>query len=381
MRRVARDRMVFLFPMVVLGIFGCGAHRIAPVATGATDLAPTLNWRYLPGEIQASGNAYMLDSLRAGGSAEWKVADSDNPWFAFQADSKPDKILITFKTGVKKAEAFLEMSRDSEDGRGGTWRLVDWRTTGPFLEKLECAPEKGAWYRVRFDFANVNEVPEGFQVSDIGLYEIEEGRQHDYWLVIGASIQWQSIRQDVFHTLVTQNYPGYDPIVFNLAVSGWKTDNLLKALPGFLEEHPDASYVCIHIGGNNVSANRPYPGGAETLQSELESILKTIADSGKIPILSRLSYRAYKSDPPVPPEDNGSGPYVQAIYDPLIKEYCPRFYDPVRERGVVDAYTWFKEHPEELSSDGIHVNDAGKRSWNRLWVDNAGSVVYRGEHP
>jgi len=314
--------------------------------------------------------------LVAGNTVNGITGNPRDTWLAFQALESNDHLLLTFKTGAKGLKALLERSTDSGNGMDGQWQSIQTRTTGRLLEKFELDAERGTWFRLRFDVSPSEKNPDPVTLNDVGLYRLRPGHRHDYWLVIGASIQAQSIRQDTFHRMVTDLYPGFDPVIFNVAVSGWKTDDLLAALPGFLEDHPYASYVCIHIGGNNVSANRPYPGGAEQIRTELESILRLIRDDGKAPILSRLSYRAYKNDPPVPPEENGSGPYVRNIYDPLIKEYCPNFFDFEAGRGRVDAYTWFKEHQDQLSGDGIHVNPKGAESWNRLWAREAGAVVY-----
>lgn len=273
--------------------------------------------------------------------------------------------------------AVLERSTNSSTGNDGDWKQEAVVLPKAKLDKFVFDSPASTWWRVRWAFRRSVE-PSAFKVTDIGLYRLDIPGRKDYWLTIGASIQAQSIRNSVFKAMVRERYPGYDPVMFNLAVGGWRSDHLLKALPGFLKAHPYASYVCIHIGGNNVSQKRPYPGGAEELKADLVAILEMIKASGKIPILSRLSYRAYKGDKPVPPEENGSGPYVTNIYDPLIKQYCQDFFDAESGKGIVDAYGWFKEHPEELSADGIHVNPKGAESWNRLWAEKAGSVIYTG---
>jgi lysophospholipase L1-like esterase len=34
-----------------------------------------------------------------------------------------------------------------------------------------------------------------------------------------------------------------------------------------------------------------------------------------------------------------------------------------------DLYAWFRSHRGELGQDGVHPNDAGTRSINRLWYE------------
>jgi lysophospholipase L1-like esterase len=338
------------------------------------NIAPEKEWRYIPETVNATGMIPDLQPLLKGKDITWSTgAGVSYLSIKLPATEKPIPILWTFGGTSKKpgVEVALECSADSNDGFDGTWIEVEKKLIQVPLEKFEITTKSiPFWYRLKID----NHEP--VKLTDIGLYRLDGKGRKDYWLIIGASIQAQSIRNSVFKKMVQERFSGYDPVMFNLAVSGWRSDHLRKALPGFLKEHPHAAYVGIHIGGNNVTQYRPYPGGAKQLEQDLAAIIKMIKQSGKTPILSRLSYRAYKGNQPVPPEENGSGPYVTNIYDPLIKKYCPLFFDRPTGKGKVNAYDWFKEHQEELAPDGIHVTKPGEESWNRLWVEGAGSVIY-----
>lgn len=342
----------------------------------AAKYAPVKNWRAHPDAIAASSHPEALTPMLHGSDAGWDPNVSRSEWLAVKLTGDK-RFLFTFTCtqGKTPVYAMLERSGNSTNGADGTWELAGVVRPKGRLDKFEFDRGDAPWWRVRFAFRKVDE-PSEYKVSDIALHSLDAPGPRDYWLVVGASIQAQSIRQKTFHDMVAQRYPDYDPIIFNLAVGGWRSDDLLKALPGFLKDHPNASYVCIHIGGNNVSQRRPYPGGADELKSDLIATLDMIKASGKTPILSRLSYRAYKGDNPVPPEENGSGPYVTTIYDPLIKQYCPDFFDPATGKGIVDGYGYFKAHQDELLPDGVHVKPAGEESWNRLWAEQAGGVIY-----
>jgi len=331
-----------------------------PLHAVAGSLSPARDWRACPVSISASSGVTSLNPLMQGKDASWQPDLTRSEWMAFQLP-EGKTFLLTFTCSPGKTLIYAVLERRQE----GMWRQERVLLPKGRLSKFRLDRTQSEWWRVRFTFRAKDE-PTQYEVSDIALHGLDMPGRKDYWIVIGASIQAQSVRQKTFQDMVTQRYPGYDPVIFNLAVGGWRSDHLRKALPSFLKDHPDASYVGIHIGGNNVTPNRPYPGGADDLRADLVAILEMIRDSGKIPILSRLSYRAYKN---VPPEENGSGPYVTAIYDPLIREYCPDFF--------VDAYGYFKTHQDELMPDGIHVNPKGQESWDRLWAEEAGRVIYR----
>lgn len=382
----------FLFPALFCFL------SIAPLSLAETSdsLTPRRNWRVIPEVFNASFNGEMLAPTSQGESAFWSVPERQG-WIAFRLPAgTTETVMAMFRNRDRKAAPLLvkaEVSGNSTSGNDGTWKPLEELTLSRWPDKVEVPPApENRWLRLNFapdpsarqttaTAGAAGGSAKGIDLVDIGLYGLRPGdpQRHDYWLIVGASIQEQSIRNEVFNGMVRERHPGYDPVIFNLGVGGWRTGNLLKALPTFLERHPQAAYVGIHIGGNNVSGHRPWPGGAAQLEADLEKIIGMIQDAGKVPILSRLSYRAYKAKGdkgPVPPEENGSGPYVEKIYDPMIAKHCPAFFDKATQKGVVDAYSWFKEHPEELSPDGIHVNKTGEISWNRLWAEGAGDVVY-----
>jgi hypothetical protein len=380
-------KMLLSIGLSALMLTACANHdggtmKAATESVPANSLRPRTDWRVDAQKIAASSNGESLRVLREGKSATWETTLKRNAGFAVQIpDGQSNPVMITYETGERENPftVICETSTNTTVGSDGSWTRLDETQPGMFLEKFIVDPAQSKWVRLRIEPKNPSPENTTIKLSNIALYDIDPNGRNDYWVVLGASIQFQSIRQSIFHEMVTERWPDADPVIFNEAIGGWTTKSLVNKLPGFLEEHPYASYMPIHIGGNNVSGSRPYPGGADVLQADLETILTMIRDNGKTPILSRLSYRAYQAKgdkPAVPPEEYGSGPYVTNIFDPMIAQYCPQFYNEAEGRGMVDAYNWFKEHQDELSADGIHVNDAGKISWNRLWAENAGKVIY-----
>jgi len=218
----------------------------------------------------------------------------------------------------------------------------------------------------------------------VRAFRLDAKGRNDAWLFLGASLTVGGIKPPDIERRLRERYPGYRPYVVNEAVSGWTAGRLRRELPAILARHPYARYVPIHIGGNDVSSRRPYPGGAKRLEANLRAILTAIRAAGKVPILARLSFRAYrqkKGRPAVPPEENGSGPYVERIFDPLIREHCPRFFDRRRGIGRVDLYGYYRAHPKEIGRDGVHLTRTGYRSWARLWVELGGAAVYGRKGP
>ncbi len=365
---------------------GCGGPAAPHAgATAGPGGAPTVgpprrSWRLVPLAAASSQRPPAPDLaayFRRGVDARVDAPAGQPVWLALRLPAGPEAALLTFEPLGGKGRLTVQASDDSTDGRDGAWQPLAEREAVPndgVLQKCEFPP-RGRPRWVRLTLAPTEDPPKPLALRDLGLYTLDPGGANDYWVSTGASIQRQSVRHTAFKALVRARF-GYDPVLFNTAVGGWTTADLRRELPRILADHPHARYVTIHIGGNNVSQRRPWPGGADAMRDDLVAILGMVRDAGKVPIVARLSYRAYRGEKPVPPEENGSGPYLTAIHDPLIRQYCPAFYDEAAARGVVDPYTWFRDHPDELAGDGIHVNPKGEASWNRLWAEQAGPVVY-----
>lgn len=338
-----------------------------------TDLAPRKHWRLRPIRLESAGDATAPRGLLRGRTCTWDLpAGARETWIAFRlADSARGAGMFTY-SAAPQVETVLEVSWNSPDGRRGRWVELDRAMSGPFLNKIDLLPQPRAWYRIRFRSAG----EDLRKLWNLGLYAPRAGARNDYWIVLGASIQNQSMRHARFNPLITRAYPGYDPVLFNLAVRGWSAKDLLANLPALLEQHPFAGYALIHIGGNDVSYARPWDRGAWELERNLGAILDTVEKAGVVPILARLSYRRYGGDFPVPPEWNGSLPYVLGVHDPLCRERTPRFVGAGLGTCAADFYAWYRQHPDELAADGIHMNLRGERSWCRIWAETVGPRVY-----
>ncbi len=380
-------------PMLSLALLVLAAGAAAPAARAA-DLAPRQGWRIRvdPGRVAASvdapGAARIPGLAGDAGGAPWPAAAGaaaarGEVWVAFELpEPRAAAVLLVVEVEVE-GDTPVPVALHGV-GKGGKLDEVERRALGPNRKNKRRGPRiahltvpAGKHRGVRVALGA--EGAPAPRIERLRAYALDPRGRDDYWLFLGASLTTGAIDPDAFAAEVARRYPGYDPYCANEAVSGGTAGSLRKALPEILAEHPHARYVAIHIGGNDVSGQRPYPGGADRLRADIEAILRAIREAGKVPILARLTYRSYKASggkPGVPPEENGSGPYNTAVHDPLIREHCPDFFDRKTGRGVVDLYAWFRDHQDEIGGDGIHLTAAGSKSFRRLFVELAGGVVY-----
>jgi len=359
-----------------------GAISLIGVSTAlAKPLSPRTEWRVAPIHVTASTNAPLIFSNMVAGVDSAFSVSSPNGWLSVEIPASTQSMMLVFAAPHALA-ASADESLDSTNGQNGVWTPL----TPTFIRPLETAtrqqrldidPGASRWIRLHLTNASGGNL----SVTNIGLHEYDSNGNDDYWLFIGASIQQGSVRHSEFKRHVKERF-GYDPVVFNEGVNGWTSSNLRSQINDILARHPRARYVAIHIGGNDVTNLRPYPAGSGSMFSNITTILQTIINSNMIPVPARLSFRAYNTDPVVDTfsnplsETNGSGPYVTHVIDPLIQQHATNFYDSANNRGVVDMYTYFFNNQGEISGDGIHLTESGRQSWNRLWANLAGGVIY-----
>ncbi len=367
--------MIWRGGMLVWLALAAVAQQVAP---------PRAQWRLAPLDAAAHTNSTaLLAALQAGRDYALTNAYGTSLWLAVHVPWLTNHAVLTFEHRGAPFSAHAAQSYDSTDGSDGTWTAlplqVYYRSNDSYgrLQKLDLAPAAARW--VRLTVTN-QRAASSVIVYNLGMYTLDPAGADDYWLCVGASIQYQSIRSADFKSMVKSRF-GYDPIIVNRAVSGWTTANVRQELTNFLAEHPRARYVAVHIGGNNITASRPFPGGTNALAVDLRYIYTTITNAGRTLIVPRISYRQYSAAPVVDPlvptsETNGSGPYNTAIVDALAAQYSPAFYDWSNNVPLVDPYAYFKDNAGELNADGVHTGPAGQLSWNRLWAWGAGMVVY-----
>ncbi len=332
-------------------------------------LKPKGNWFIAAKSIEASENKSSLFSLKKKKQASWNTTGPGDSWFSFRIESEEaSDYILTYNVAPYTSGVFEELL----DSAKGIWKNIENLEPGPFLNKVSFRLEGENRYRFRL----FRKGKKAVKVWNLGIYKPSSQHINDYWLALGASIQNQSMRHSIFNPEIRRRVSGSNPILFNMAVKGWGVEDVIGALPAMFESHPYASFVLLHVGGNNISKNRPYPGGAEELQNSLQILLEEIKKAGKIPVLSRISYRKYAEPYIVPPDSNGSGPYVYKIYDPLIARYSPDFYNWNKRKGLVDFYSLIKSNPKYLSEDGVHLSARGEVKWCEYWAKNMAQLVY-----
>jgi lysophospholipase L1-like esterase/phosphodiesterase/alkaline phosphatase D-like protein len=158
---------------------------------------------------------------------------------------------------------------------------------------------------------------------------------------------------------------GYEPILGNLlgamiatkGVSGATSEDGALTISSTLAEFPTANHYLVLYGTNDAnSANGAgYPIPKATYKANVQAIITTIKNAGKIPYLAKIPFAT-----------------AAGFSNASIQEYNAAIDELRSSNGISvvapDYYTWFQSHTGQLS-DGLHPNGTGYQSMANLWFN------------
>lgn len=195
-------------------------------------------------------------------------------------------------------------------------------------------------------------------------------------IMLGASNTTQAFPDGAW--LKSQIEARYD-VTVNVAmraVSGWTSTDLRNNINSILGGYSTNrnTIVLLEIGGNDITANRPHPGGAATLASNLDFVLDAIAAKGFDVALVELTFRDY-DDNTISDESKGSLPYNVNVIRPRVD---PAWQD-TDGRAYVNYYDLIKDnYVSFLQSDNIHLTSAGNEALRQYVLDRFAGRAYAG---
>lgn len=356
-----------------------------------------VDWRVNPTAVTDSGGeaAAILAAMEAGGDApDIRVPPAATRTLTFDIPAMAQPGMVTFALdGDSDIDYTISYEESFDNGANYSTPAgltVIQPTTLSLFRRQKFEIGAGIARRVRLSFAHDRTA----SATDVGyriirgckFVEYDADDLHDYVVVVGASIVEENVRARDWEGWFAE-YFSRDAVIFNEAVTGWNVGNFAAGIAAIVARHPRARAVLLHIGGNDVTDNRPF---AEAAQADLDDFyndmvagLNVIVNAGIQPVLSRLTYRNYTASPAVgglSNEENGALPFNRAIHDRLIARYCPQASNG--ERGIVDPYTYLSQNVFliDLSIDaaGVHPRGYGGFRLSKYWALAFGSALFHG---
>jgi len=245
----------------------------------------------------------------------------------------------------------IEVSSDSRDGEGGTWKTAVSVVDNPVRTRAHAVDFEGMrWVRMV-----VARLPErvnewGLFLDEIDVHDLSDGG-NDVWMFFGDSITSEVFdrgpnHRPAFADAIAERHRGYYPATIGAGTGSFHHPDAVRTLDAALAVNPDVHVVALCFGSNDWDS--------AAFRRDLENVASRVRASGRIAIVPRVPFRSdAKTDFAA-----GLAQAVDAVNASLSLLPGP------------DLYTWFRAHPERLA-DGLHPDDAGSLEMIRLWTEAA----------
>jgi lysophospholipase L1-like esterase len=249
----------------------------------------------------------------------------------------------------------IATSADSTDGTDGTWREVVSVEDNTARTRAHRFPFAGArWLRITVTDVVPGPLGDTLAIDEIDLHDASDGTD-DTVFFLGDSITVASFarcpaNQPSFAELVRRASPQRFPAMIDGGVSGVSSNYGASVIEDWLDLNPYFNIWAIGYGTND-SFHNVAPA---LFEDNLLTIIDQVRAAGRIPVLARIPFIA----------EGARDAKVRAL-NGVIDRLTAR-------EGLLpgpDLYAWFRTHKDELGPDGVHPNEKGTRSINRLWYE------------
>lgn len=247
-----------------------------------------------------------------------------------------------------------------EDG----WETVETVKGNTFSSRQHLIDMEGCnWIRINISKAD-NET--GKQASvNFDIHNVSDGVS-DSWLFLGDSITAGGMNNCYgtgFATHVNTIDSRYFPIQENGGIGGIKSIDGKNNIDRWLSVS-HAKYVSVAYGTNDAWGN---PNAADAYYENTKYMIDAILNAGKIPVL-----------PKIPSSSNSDVKPNVPIYNAKVERLYEEYGDKLIKGPDFEAF--FNEHPEYLSSDGVHPESEGYEAMRKLWAETMYTEVYTAEN-
>ena len=333
--------------------------------------------KLVTGGLPAHTGAATTDYLTDGYLTNWKSSSAKE--IALNVGEGPTKLRINWESygdcawatdftsgcghsGVALSNFKIMTSANSTDGSDGDWVEAASVKNNPVMSRGVDIDFAGkSWFK----FVSEGEVG---QILEIEAFDMSAGGT-DTWFFMGTSISQMGIKQqDTDSTtaqLIHAKFPEYTPAMLRGGIGCINSSEVVEHLSEYLEYAGNVKFWAIEMGTNDAW------GGGDWNLATYKKNMQTIIDSAKAhgitPIIARIiATDSSKAGWQVNPA------FLEAV-DNLTKENN-------LPKGP-DFFAYFKEHPEQLASDGVHPNGdkKGGQAMHHLWAEALSPLYAAGD--
>ena len=323
--------------------------------------------KLVSGGLPAHTGATTTDYLTDGYLTNWKSSSAKE--IALNVGEGPQKLLINWESfgdcawatdftsgcghsGVALSNFKILTSANSTDGTDGDWEVAATIQNNPVMARGVTIDFAGkSWFK----FASEGDVG---QILEIEAFDMSNGGT-DTWFFMGTSISQMGIKQqDTDSTtaqLIHAKFPEYTPAMLRGGIGCINSTEVVEHLNEYLEYAGNVKFWAIEMGTNDAWGGGDW--NLNTYVSNMQTIIDSAKAHGITPVIARIiATDSAKAGWQINPA------FLEAV-DKLVK-------DNGLPQGP-DFYSYFKEHPELLASDGVHPNaeTKGGQAMHHLWAE------------
>jgi acyl-CoA thioesterase-1 len=294
-------------------------------------------------------------------------------WNAIKVGAGPARVLVVWSAGGNynytdteygSPGAYrIETSADSTNGADGKWQVAATNANCTVRAQAHAVPFAGqSWVKLVVT-GLPPKAPNGVQLDEIDVYDISLG-ESDTWFFYGDSITAIAFdrttpdHEPTFAELVHTKHPGFFPAMIDGGIGGDTSAGAAAHIDAWLALNPDMRFWAIGFGTNDAAGNNADTG---SFRANLGIVITKVKAAGHIPIVAKIPFSSDGAHETVPK-------FNEVVDDLTTQNGLP---------AGPDLYTWFRAHPGELNKDGIHPNDIGIKSINRLWAEATAAFYVR----
>lgn len=333
--------------------------------------------KLVSGGLPAHTGGTTTDYLTDGYLTNWKSSNAKE--IALNVGEGPQKLLINWESfgdcawatdftsgcghsGVALSNFKILTSANSTDGTDGDWEVAATIVNNPVMARGVTIDFAGkSWFK----FASEGDVG---QILEIEAFDMSNGGT-DTWFFMGTSISQMGIKQqDTDSTtaqLIHARFPEYTPAMLRGGIGCINSTEVVEHLNEYLEYAGNVKFWAIEMGTNDAWGGGDW--NLDTYKKNMQTIIDSAKAHGITPILARIiATDSAKAGWQINPA------FLKAV-DKLVE-------DNDLPQGP-DFYSYFKEHPEQLASDGVHPNGdtKGGQAMHHLWAEALAPLYAAGD--
>ncbi|WP_407456277.1 SGNH/GDSL hydrolase family protein [Fibrobacter sp.] len=333
--------------------------------------------KLVSGGLPAHTGTSTTDYLTDGYLTNWKSSNAKE--IAINVGEGPTKLRINWESfgdcawatdfttgcshsGVPLSNFKIMTSANSTDGSDGDWVEVANIKDNPVMARgvdIEFAGK--SWFK----FASEGDVG---QILEIEAFDVSAGGT-DTWFFMGTSISQMGIKQqDTDSTtaqLIHARFPEYTPAMLRGGIGCINSTEVVEHLNEYLEYAGNVKFWAIEMGTNDAWGGGDW--NLDTYKKNMQTIIDSAKAHGITPIIARI----------IATDSSKAGWQV----NPAFLEAVDNLTEENNLPKGPDFFSYFKEHPEQLASDGVHPNGdkKGGQAMHHLWAEALAPLYAAGD--